>query len=336
VGYSRSITEVPGTNSLRPRPSHVFVVGPERSGTTWIAEAISQGGDARYIHEPDNPGPRYLHKRHNPVGNPISEFGLFPVLAPEHGCRPESARVFTAYNRIWERAFAGSASRQPTFRSKVKSRLLSRRQSATPHYGNGQQSNSSGTNNDNLVVKSVLALFAVEYVVSLFDPTAVILVRREPLSVAASLIELSARGVNRGDYLRPLYNHRIIRERYIEPLGLPALPNHLTNAESCAWWASLVNIVVTSYASVHPKWILVDHGDLIRDPPNGFGAALGQLGWNYTDAVEEFLEASNRPGDGFVTNRITATANERWRRTLGPDEYTVRRIIEQFPPGYPC
>ena len=31
-----------------------LAVGPPRSGTTWIAEALRHGADSRYVHEPDN------------------------------------------------------------------------------------------------------------------------------------------------------------------------------------------------------------------------------------------------------------------------------------------
>ena len=49
------------------------MVGPPRSGTTWIAQAIRHGAGCRYVHEPDN-------ERYSPLALRLKAgLGRFPV-----------------------------------------------------------------------------------------------------------------------------------------------------------------------------------------------------------------------------------------------------------------
>ncbi|HEV7865351.1 MAG TPA: hypothetical protein VGR20_21825, partial [Acidimicrobiia bacterium] len=100
---STPLAEIPATG-------RILVIGPPRSGTTWIEQVLSRASGARVVHEPDN-------ETCNPFAlRAKTSLGRFPVLAPD-------ATVPSAYFDLWSRAFEG-ASRGATARWLTAKALL--------------------------------------------------------------------------------------------------------------------------------------------------------------------------------------------------------------------
>ena len=72
----------------------ILVIGPPRSGTTWVEQVLGRAAGARVVHEPDN-------ETSNPFAlRAKTSLGRFPVLAPGDPAPP-------AYFDLWSRAFEG-------------------------------------------------------------------------------------------------------------------------------------------------------------------------------------------------------------------------------------
>ena len=329
--------EVPGERIPAARDSPygaaILVVGPERSGTSWIATALSRGTGSRYLHEPDSPGVNPL-ARHEPT------LSRYPVLEPgDDG--PELA----GYVALWDAAFSGDWPIRPVPEAVVDafSRLppsverpatraarsllqASRRAKLRLWPARPQRGGDGGA----VLVKTVYALFALEWLVARYRPRRVVAVRRDPLAVGASLYRLGT-GPDRFEKLRRVYEHPLNRRRFVEPLGLPPLPARLDVPESCAWWAGFTSVVMRETASQHPDWIMLSHDDVARDPVASLGGVVRELGGTRLADLERYLARSKRPGKGYSMRRPGAGPAEGWRGSLSPDEQRrMRRVIERF------
>src|SRR5581483_1257337 len=78
----------------RSQPGRILVIGPPRSGTTWVEQVLGRAAGARVVHEPDNEtcSPFALRAK--------ATLGRFPVLAA-------GDRAPLAYFELWSRAFEG-------------------------------------------------------------------------------------------------------------------------------------------------------------------------------------------------------------------------------------
>ena len=330
--------EVPGERPpAAPLSSHregaVLVVGPERSGTSWIARALSRGTGSRYLHEPDSPGVNPL-ARHEPT------LSRYPVLEPG-----ENGSDLAEYIALWDAAFSGdwpirpvpeavvdAFSRLPpaverpatrTARTLLQaSRRVKLRLRPTRPPGGGHDRP--------VLVKTVYALFALDWLVERYRPRRVVAVRRDPLAVGASLYRLGT-GPDRFDKLRRAYEHPVNRRRFVDPLGLPPLPARLDVPESSAWWAAFTSAVMSETASQHPDWITLGHDDVVRDPAANLAGVVRELGGARLPDLERYLARSRRPGKGYSTRRSGAGRADGWRASLSPDEQRrMRRVIERF------
>jgi hypothetical protein len=78
----------------------ILVIGPPRSGTTWVEQVLGRATSARVVHEPDN-------ETCNPFAlRAKTPLGRFPVLAPGDIAPP-------AYVDLWGRAFGARAIAAP-------------------------------------------------------------------------------------------------------------------------------------------------------------------------------------------------------------------------------
>ncbi len=87
-------------------------------------------------------------------------------------------------------------------------------------------------------------------------------------------------------------------------------------------------------ASRHPDWVTVGHEDLCRDATTELRALAERLGLTWTDAATTFVAESDQQGSGFVTARVAAHQEDRWRERLsGEDVEVVRSVLAGFPAG---
>jgi hypothetical protein len=281
----------------------ILVVGTERSGTTWVARALASAGGATYVHEPDNPD-----------ANPLAEaakrgLGPYPVL--------DAGERADGYARLWDHAFAGGwpslpsvarigagVNRMPPVVRRVVAGAAARvsRRARVP---------------DIVVVKSVHAPFAVDWLVERYTP-AVIVVRREALNVVASLIRLGTTPAGVEARYQAL-GHPGVRNRYLDPTGLERPGPGETMAYRLAWWVAFVDRVLTDHAD-REGWTVVSHDKMCASPIPEAERLCDALNVDDRVGVLRFISASDRPGDGFSTDRLTAEQPDRWKDVLDPHQ----------------
>jgi hypothetical protein len=314
------------------------VIGPERSGTTWTASALAAGTGSRYVHEPDSPGV-------NPLATHEATLTRYPVLVP--GDHDPS---LSSYEALWQLAFSGGwplrpvrpsvvegFERLPTkFRApviQVARTLLQGVRRIKMHVVLATRrtpaSGKSDRYHEPLVVKTVYALFALEWLVDRFPVDTVVVVRRDPLAVASSMIRL-ATVTDRFDRLRRAYEHPEIRRRFVEPLRLPALPEHMSFVDACAWWACFADIVLDETARGHP-WTVVHHEDLLKEPRRALEQLVRQVGGTEVTSLERFVVETGREGAGYSIRRRSGDPLDRWRAGLtAQDQGRLLEVVRRF------
>lgn len=311
---------VPGRAKCRPPGDgervRILVLGTERSGTTWVARALASADDATYVHEPDNADANPL------AGDGKGGLGLYPVLEPRERA--------DGYARLWDHAFAGGWPSRPSLErigagvnrmSPVVRRLVAvaaarvSRRARVPEI---------------VVVKSVHAPFAAEWLVERYAP-AVVVVRRDPLNVVASLIRLGTTPVGVEERYQTL-QHPAVRCRYLDPTGLEPPGSGETMAYRLAWWIAFIDRLLADHAT-RAGWTVVSHDRMCVSPLLEAERLCEVLDISDRVGVLRFIAASDRPGDGFSTDRLTAEQPERWKDVLDPGQVAeVQRAVASISP----
>ena len=176
-----------------------------------------------------------------------------------------------------------------------------------------------------VVVKTVHAPLALEWVATRFEP-AVVVVLRHPLNVIASLLELGLPDRDRG-----LDRDPVIRQRLLEPLGIRAPSGNEPDAWRTAWQVGLLTTALEGAATRNPEWAVVTHEDLCVEPDRAFQALCERLGLPWSDEIGRHLAESDRPGTGFSTNRVRSDEPDRWRRRLTAEQIEqAARALREF------
>lgn len=301
----------------------MLVVGPPRSGTTWIAQALAAAEGACYVHEPDGDNDAFAlrAKRNGP---------RYPALAP--------GAPAPDLERLWQAAFAGGApTRHPTGRL---ARYLFERTPAAARRevrrgGNpdwrlrmvlrlARPLDAGATPAPGVViVKSVHASLCVEWIEQRFAPR-VLIVQRAPLDIVASWDEL-------GIGLDPIeYEHlaRVATERWNVTVPAP----DASRIERQAGFLATLLTAQRIAAEAHPEWVTVDHEAVVADPVAELRRVGGAIGAPIDERVIAFLARSNAPGEGYATQRVAADLHERWRRRLTDDQAAAAlAVIARFP-----
>ncbi len=85
-------------------------------------------------------------------------------------------------------------------------------------------------------------------------------------------------------------------------------------------------------ASRHPSWLIRTHEQLCSDPGQEFKKLYADLGLTWSEAVERFLVGNDRPGEGFLTQRVAAELPDNWKRRLTSHQVAVmQRVLSRFP-----
>ncbi len=304
---------------------NILVTGVGRSGTTWVGAALGRTAGAAYLHEPDNGDQSRFALR------AMAGLGDHPVLGPDD-------RAPAALVRLWDVAFGAppryvrgqqraalALSRGASFveqraigypgRSAVTLRLRAASRLAVPTFL------PAGTRHR--IVKSVRVQFALDWISARWNPI-VVVCRRHPLHIVASLLELGHD--HRIECLSPgARAFAVARFGAAEPETDDPLVCH-------TWRTGLLSAALDGALRVHPEFHAIDHEDFCREPVEQFHALADALGLEWTSECEAFVQESNRPGSGYELNRVAAEEPEKWRRRLTADEAKIAvRVLAQFP-----
>ncbi|TMB91044.1 MAG: hypothetical protein E6J45_07340 [Chloroflexi bacterium] len=298
--------------------NRALVVGVARSGTSWLGMALSRARNVRYYHEPDFIGA----KRDGSPTLRADGFGAYPVIRPGEDDNP--------FTPVWDMVFAGTfpfsvggdGSRlRPAARAALRvprwlRQPLTRRAAAV--------SMRMPRKSRYTVVKTIHSAFSLDWLAGRYNPE-VVAIQRHPLNVVSSWRQLHIA-------MFDLAARPAIREAYLEPLGIRPPPADASELTRIAWHVGLLTHVIGDALARHPRWHLVTHEDLCVQPEAAFRGIFERLGLDWGPAVESFLDANNRPGEGLRPVRVTAEQPDRWRQRLSDAEVDeIQQVLDRFP-----
>lgn len=272
---------------------------------------------AAYVNEPDGDTEPYAFTARLGFGGP-------PALEP--------GDVHPAYERLWHGAFAGGA-RSTALTARVARHLDAKVEADARFrawYGEGLTPRLrlvrawarplGPSDARHVVVKTVRAEFTAAWIADRFSPT-VLLVERNPLNVLASWIDLG--------YALGAREFRAYAEHGARWGITP--PDEPGPIERQAFTYAVMATALRDAASRH-GWMRTTHEHLCIDSITRFRALAEDLGLEWSDAAAAFVEASDREGSGYRTERRTAEQPERWRTRLSGDQLErILTTLERFP-----
>jgi hypothetical protein len=175
-----------------------------------------------------------------------------------------------------------------------------------------------------LVVKSVHAILSLPWIEKHFDPRIVIILRN-PLNVIASYLRMEIRDSTRNVFSQgPLLRDYLSEHRdVLQSEGNPV-------QQMAAQIGGFYKVIEEQFLA-HPRWTIIRHEDLCRDPIDAYHRLYQRLDLEWTQEVRDLIRASNRPGQGFATQRIAQEEVDKWRFELAPVQIgDIKAIIRAF------
>lgn len=302
----------------------ILVAGPPRSGTTWVAQLLAAGAPVRSVHEPDN------HRLWPSAVVAKAGRGRQPAVTDSDGALEYRALWVAAAAGADNRAKPGYYARKAALRmvgNRVVDRLVTgkgvlRHEAALHLLAAAPTAKPPRSDDRPVVVKSVHANFSLPFVAEHFDH--VVLVRRDPRNGVASWLDL-------GWSVHRYEDDPGIRDRIVAPAGLEPPPRGEITTDT-AWAYALLDHQVAVTAAAHPEFVSVRHEDLCDEPVDHLRVLFDQCGLEWTDAVLQAVEATDREGDGYATERRRRDQRDRWQARLNGDQVAlVEKVLAQFP-----
>ncbi len=304
--------------------SAVLIAGVPRSGTTWIGRTLGHTARATYVNEPDGFRDPFAFRT-------MLTHGENPVLDPgEHAPDLE---------RLWAGALAGGRA-AGTPRDRLarmlyeRTPLDERRAARAQNHARGRlrivkhlaAPRVADAGAAHVIVKSVQCALELEWIADRFRPR-VLVVERNPFNVLASWAEL--------DYVRSPRELSVMttyaREHWdLEPPG-PGASHLAIQAFSFGVQTSALRDAVAR----NSEWVQTQHEVLCVDSAARFRTLAGELGLEWGEAAERFLDESDQDGTPYRTLRRTEEQPDRWRERLDPEQIaTIRETLAGFPHAF--
>ena len=299
----------------RGRTDRILIVGVGRTGSTWVKNALEKTPGTISWNEPDN-----IDASRDPdEAFGTSGFGPYPIIDPDD---PGSV-----HRALWDVVFKSGLTHTQLRQMTPYLRPFLKLPKPILHplvKAGGAALSVMPNKNQRNIAKTIYSCFSIEWIVKNYDPQ-VIVTQRHPYSVIASWRELDMPKFD-------LLTRPELLKRYGDQFGgnpPTASDSELTQA---AWIVGLQTAALGAAAEKHPEWVIVNHEDLCVDPVEKFRALCKVVHIPWSDKVAEFLETSNRPGKGLVTNRVASEQVDKWRRVLKSDEVEeIASVLNRFP-----
>ncbi len=278
----------------------------------------------RRLNEPDNEDKfaAAIHAKHR--------LGRYPVLATGEDA-PE-------YRRLWQWIFQGAyEGRRAKLARKIlgpgeRERIFEGRYDVVTSLASVLARNPSMDDvpadrpiDTQVVAKSIHSQFSLEWIAANFDVTVLVLFRH-PANMLASWLELGIKDARNST----LETRPDIRARTIERWGV-ALPS-ADPVERVSWRIGLLLAAMEEAVARHPEWSVRTHEQLCDGPVGQFQDLYAELGIPWSIDAERFLTESDRPGEGFQTNRVASGLSDSWQHRLDDEQLTtLRRTLARFP-----
>jgi hypothetical protein len=296
VGWERSVAAPVGAGGADAGPSArpILVAGLPRGGTTWLAQTLASAPGTVYVHEPDN--------------RESAPFGLLGTRGLWHDPDLESGDTSPLYASLWNVAFAGGW-QQGAFASAVTRVSVSPRVPLQLRYAFQRAQHRrarAAPSHTRVIVKSVHAYHALEWIADQFRPD-VVVVWRNPINMLASYAE-------RAWYGDDVRERAPIRRRFEETGVWPPPPDR--GVERVTWTICARLTLLLEAASRHLDWRVVHHEALSAEPFERYRALFDSLALPWGEQVEAYLREHDRPGEGWSGFRRGADERAAWKRRL--------------------
>lgn len=264
----------------------IFLLGPPRTGTSWVGKVFSSAPGTRYLREPITQGPKEI----------IRDAYKFRYL--------KSDDTDVELDTIW------------THMLSIKGLLRNRHLLANSR----TRFSRFPLVPARLIVKEVSSIFSLEWLARRYDPNIVVTIRH-PCGFVASVSRLSSIG-HPAIELDWLLNQNKLMKEYFSDLSswIQSLTDPLER-----WTAAYAMClkVLADQAAKHDDWIVVKHETLCESPEHEFQSLFERLGLRYTDEVDRFLMETSRTDDDqiYSLNRDTRVESHKWKH-----KYTVEQI----------
>jgi hypothetical protein len=299
------------------RPDRLVLVGVARSGTSWLGHALGRARGVRFYYEPDN-----VDADPSTIGTAGQRgFGPYPVI--------DDDRDAGQFAPLWDLVFSGrlpfALRERRRLRPAASVALRLPRSVRDPLVRAAAAFSARRPGRaENIVVKTIYATFSLEWLVARYRPR-VIAMQRNPLNVVSSWRELHIP-------LFDLATRPSLRTRYIEPLGFEPPDAAAPEVARIAWHVGLLTHVISLALDRHPEWIFVTHEDLCEDPATTIRRVSEQVGLEWTDDIDRFLNDNNRHGEGLAPVRIATEEPTKWRQRLtDPEIAQIETVLNKFP-----
>ena len=325
------------------KPQPILLVGIPRSGSTWAGKVLASADGGHYCHEPDN---EKLYPLAYVLKRDIHRYPYLPASVVHKG-----------YENLWKSAFSGMAippssdeirkndamPSPETMEYQIAKKcglleesLLFRKNPDSPSIleedrknweqllGSRGHPSHRGSAEKPVVVKSVHAILSLPWLERYFDPK-ILVILRNPLNVIASFLRL---GIT--DAYRNISSQKSILHDYFSEHKAVIQSGESTVRQMAAQIGGIYRVIEEQIRE-HPRWVVVRHEDLCRDPIGAYRRLYQRLGLEWTQRVVDVIQASNRPGKGFVTQRIAQDEVDKWQAELTPAQIRdTQEIIRAF------
>lgn len=304
-----------------------LIVGLHRSSTTWTSNIIAAAAGQQLLLEPDG------HTINFMAAQAKSGLGGFPVLRARDRA--------PAYEDMWERVFEGRwplqsdpaqvvCERDMLQRSPQSLEALLLDEAALEPIAQEQRTHLGfhvppEDREPPTVIKSVTLSLALDWFHWRFPDCSIVVVERHPLDVVASRL---ANGF--GD-VAPL------AAGWREHCGVPSLPDiefdpAASLTERTAWLVAML-YTVQSYWADRIGLTRIHHEAVCVDPKSTLEPVFNSLGLRFSQAAEQLIEATDRPGRGFEIERVRSQTPYSARKSLSSSQLTtIQRVFDQFGP----
>lgn len=286
----------------------IIVSGLPRSGTSWVAKALTFTPGFTYYREPDNCD--YVQ----------GAYRYFSELYLPHGCDDPNYRqhMMAAFNGQIVTPFTMSASPGPLLRRLPRP--------WTQYLGNlfpFLYLPKSGR-----LVKLVNSNLALEWISENFPHARQVCVLRHPCGVFASWQRF-----NWQPQSRKLLDNDLLVQDYLSPYVSTIVQAKTFWERAGALWGAIA-LVLEHQLSTHPKWLLVQHEWLCQNPISNFQFVYSALDLSWSDRIEAYLESLNQSLGNPNPYSLTRNASQeidKWKYQLAPDEISeCQRVVENF------
>ena len=311
------------TLHLNKTKKDILIVGPPRSGTTWVGKVLSVNDGVKYVHEPDNERVKLLGYYYK------NGLHRFPYLKP----KSKNNNYLKLFKKALKRKYLFNEDTYNYAFYKVLG--ISKEQIENELGEDGFNKKNRKLNirivkrffeifylpdKSRKVVKSVHACLSVPYLDQNFDVDVLVIIRN-PFAVVSSYIRMKMPEAD-----RYLYKHPKVWNDFIKPYEKNF--NELsTPLEFYGFQIGLFHHVLKKHVEEN-KLLLVKYEEFYPDPSSKFKELYQQLGLKWTSKVEKVITQSNKVGKGYNTNRDIKKQFFDWQKHL------TKEHIEQIKKGY--